>query len=105
MMAEIINNIIIITIIQNLSKFSSLSEESRKEIVNNKDNVTSRFLNNNVGFFNLFYNDKLSDIKIEIKYVKKKTYFRDIIIFINKIKNVIKIKNVELLRNNFQIYF
>ena len=36
--------------------------------------------------------------------LKKKTYFRNIIIFINKIKNVIKIKNVKFLQNNFQIY-
>ena len=43
-------------------------------------------------------------MRVEIKYAKKKNYFRNIIIFIDKIKDVIKVKKIELLRNNFQIY-
>lgn len=39
-----------------------------------------------------------------MKYVEKKTYFRDITIFINKIKNIVRVKSVKLLRNNLQIY-
>ena len=35
-----------------------------------------------------------------MKYINKKIYFRDIIIFIDRIKDVIKIKSVKLLRNN-----
>ena len=39
-----------------------------------------------------------------MKYIKKKTYFRNIIIFINRIKNIIRIKDIKFIRNNFQIY-
>ena len=66
----------------------------------NDNNKTLRFLNSNVGFFNFFYNKKSSNIKVEIKYKEKKTYFRDVLIFIDRIKNVIRVKNTKLLRNN-----
>ena len=36
-----------------------------------------------------------------MKYIKKKTYFRDITIFINRIKNIIRVKDIKLIRNNF----
>ena len=39
-----------------------------------------------------------------MKYAKKETYFRDIIIFINRIKNIIRVKDVKFIQNNFQIY-
>ena len=39
-----------------------------------------------------------------MKYTEKKIYFRNIFIFINRIKNVIRVKKVKLLRNNLQIY-
>ena len=51
-------------------------------------------------FFNSFYNNKSSNIEVKIKYIKKKIYFRDIMIFINRIKNIARVKNIELLRNN-----
>ena len=35
-----------------------------------------------------------------MKYAGKKIYFRNIFIFINRIKNIIKIKKIKLLRNN-----
>ena len=66
----------------------------------NDSNRTSRFLNSNVEFFDFFYDKKSSNIKIDIKYKEKKTYFRDVLVFINRIKNVIRVKNTKLLRNN-----
>ena len=51
-------------------------------------------------FFNSFYNNKLNNIKARIKYIEKKIYFKNITIFINRIKNITKIKNIKLLRNN-----
>ena len=33
-----------------------------------------------------------------MKYINKKIYFRDVIIFINRFKGVIRIKNAKLLR-------
>ena len=51
-------------------------------------------------FFDSFYNNKSSNIEAKIEYVEKKIYFRDITMFINRIKNIAKVKSVELLRNN-----
>ena len=51
-------------------------------------------------FFNSFYNNKSSDIEVKIEYVEKEIYFRNITIFINRIKNIARVKGVELLRNN-----
>ena len=51
-------------------------------------------------FFDFFYDNKSSDIEAKIEYVEKKIYFRDITIFINRIKNIARVKSVELLRNN-----
>ena len=51
-------------------------------------------------FFDSFYDNKSSNIKIEIEYIEKKIYFRDIMIFINRIKNIAKVKNIKLFRNN-----
>ena len=51
-------------------------------------------------FFDSLYDNKSNNIKVEIEYIEKKTYFRDITIFINRIKNIAKVKNIELLRNN-----
>ena len=39
-----------------------------------------------------------------MEYIKKKIYFRNIFIFIDRIKDVIRVKEVKLLRNNLQIY-
>ena len=38
-----------------------------------------------------------------MKYIKKEMYFRDIIFIINRIKDIIRIKDIKLIRNNFQI--
>ena len=55
-------------------------------------------------FFDSFYDNKSSDIEAEIEYAGKKIYFRDITIFIDRIKDIARVKSVELLRNNLQIY-
>ena len=59
-----------------------------------------RFITANVDFFDLFYNDKLSDIVLDIKYTNKDIYFRDVTIFINRIKNITYIKDTKLTRVN-----
>ena len=51
-------------------------------------------------FFDLFYNNKSNNIEAKIEYIEKKIYFRDIMIFINRIKNITKVKSIKLLYNN-----
>lgn len=56
---------------------------------------TPRFLNNDVGFFDPFYDDKSNDIGAGIKHAEKDTYFRDVTMFIDKIKDVARVKGVK----------
>ena len=35
-----------------------------------------------------------------MKHIEKKTYFHNVFIFIDRIKNVIKVKGAEFMRNN-----
>lgn len=70
----------------------------------NTRNDASRFIASDIGFFDPFYNDKSHDTASGIKHADKDTYFRDITIFINQIKNITRVKKTELLRNNLQIY-
>ena len=35
-----------------------------------------------------------------MKYINKNIYFRDIYFFIKRVKNIILIKNIELIREN-----
>ena len=66
---------------------------------NNNSRNEPRFVISDIGFLNLFYNNKSINTILEIEYTSKDTYFRDIIIFINYIKDIARSK-VELLRNN-----
>ena len=103
-MAEVVNNAIITVITQGLSKsLGSPGElkalEALEEEVTN-DNVIPRFLSSDIEFFDSFYDNKSSNIGVEIEYIEKKIYFKDITMFINRIKNIARVKGVELLRNN-----
>ena len=53
---------------------------------------------------NLIYNNKLLTTIKFVKYIEKNIYFRDVYLFIDRIKNMIVCKNFEFLRNNFYIY-
>ena len=86
-----------------LSRESKVLEQNINNIINN-NKTTSRFFNNNIEFFDLFYNSKFNKTILKIKHARKKIYFKNIIIFIDKIKDVIRVKKIELLRNNLQIY-
>ena len=55
---------------------------------------------NNVNYFNLFYKNKLLNIALIIKYINKNTFFHDIYIFINRVKDITRAKGDKLLRYN-----
>lgn len=56
-----------------------------------------------VNFFDLIYDEKSFVIDNLIEHVNKNTYFRDIYLFIERIKNITIVKNANLLRNNLYI--
>ena len=51
------------------------------------------------------YNDKSTTINNFIKYINKNIYFCNVIYFVKRIKNIIKIKKVELMQQNLYICF
>jgi len=59
-----------------------------------------RFNSKDIGFFDSFYNNKSYDTGPIIKYIRKDTYFRDILVFNNRIKDVARVKGIKLVRNN-----
>ena len=64
----------------------------------------NRFLSSDVGFFDPFYDGKSINTRLGIEHTGKETYFRNITVFINRIKDVARVKGTELLQNNLQIY-
>ena len=83
-----------------LSKKSKISGSSEFDEV---DNDISRFLTDEINFFDPFYDEKSCDIAFRMKYIDKKMYFCDVIVFIDRIKNVVNVKRIELLRNDLHI--
>ena len=56
-----------------------------------------------IGFFDPFYDNKSSDIGPGMEYTRKETFFRDVIIFIDWIKDVGRTKGIELVQLNLQL--
>ena len=59
---------------------------------------STRFNLKDISFFDLFYNSKSVDIALVIEYIGKSTFFWDIYIFIDYIKDIARIKGEELVR-------
>ena len=69
--------------------------------LNNND--TSKWNAADLDFFDPFYDDKFANIDDAMKHINKNTYFRDVHLFIERARNVIIIKNAELVRENLWI--
>lgn len=77
--------------------------EPGADAANGNNGNGNRFLATDVGFFDPFYDGKSSDTGAGMEHAGKETYFRDVIVFIDRIKDVARVKGAELLRNNLQI--
>ena len=84
--------------LENLKPLEELKSLRELKIIIIIDNKINRFNLNDINFFDLFYEGKLIDIAFIIKYIDKSTFFRDIYVFINRVKNVTHIKSDILLR-------
>lgn len=62
-----------------------------------------RFNSDDVGYFDPFYEGKSVDTAPAIEHTGKSTFFRDIHVFIDRVKDVARAKGEELLRQNLQI--
>ena len=89
-------------VVLNLSKsFDSSKEfETQKPSDVNVNGGIDRFNSNNVGYFDSFYVNKSVDIVFIIKHIDKNIFFRDIYVFVNRVKNVTRVKNIFILRQN-----
>ena len=67
--------------------------------INNND-FTFRFLLKKLDFFDLIYESKTTFIKKSIKNINEKIIYRNVHIFVNKIKNFVIIFKFELIRIN-----
>ena len=62
-----------------------------------------RFNLGDIGFFDPFYDNKSTDTGPGMEYTGKETFFRDIIVFINRIKDVSRTRGIELVYTNLQL--
>ena len=62
-----------------------------------------RFNPGDIGFFDPFYDNKSADTGPGMEYTGKETFFRDVIVFINRIKDIARTKGTELVRANLQL--
>ena len=87
--------------------FEDLGSLEKIELISiisvNEDKI-DRFNLNDIGFFDSFYKGKFIDISFIIEYIDKSIFFRDIYIFIDRVKDVARVKSDILLRQNLQIY-
>jgi uncharacterized protein YecA (UPF0149 family) len=71
------------------------------------DNIVddfNRFVIKKLKFFDFNYDDKSTSIDSSLKNINEKTIFRDVHVFVNRIKNFVNTLNVELIRNNLYRY-
>ncbi len=114
---ETLNWIIIESVsrtIQKLSNQDDLSFESFKSLEStdstdladddDENNHHNHWNSTEVRFFDSMYNDKFMHIDDSLKHSDKKTYFQDVHLFIECIKNILHIKDVNLVRTNLWIY-
>lgn len=83
--------------------FDSLKLSNEQRFFDNINEKNEKFNSNNVNYFDSFYKSKSVDTVFAIEYINKNIFFRDIHVFIDRVKNVTKIKNDILLQQNFQI--
>lgn len=66
-------------------------------------NGAERFIPGDVGFFDPFYDGKSSDTGAAIEHSGKDTFFRDVHVFLDRIKDVSRTRGPELVRRNLQL--
>ena len=76
----------------------SLSDLSNQNAAENE--YQSRWNLANLDFFDLMYDDKFVSTEETMKHIEKNTYFRDVHFFIERVKNLVTIKDIELIREN-----
>ena len=77
--------------------------QGEPESADNNTGDTERFNPDNVDYFDPFYESKFIDTVFAIKHIGKSIFFRDIHVFVDRVKDVARVKGDTLLRQNLQI--
>ena len=59
--------------------------------------LTTYFNSNNLSYFELYYNRKLTNIVSKIKYINNKIYFYNINNFIDSLKDIVYTKSKNII--------
>jgi hypothetical protein len=62
-----------------------------------------KWITSDIEFFDLMYDNKSTFTEEFIKHVEKNIYFRDVHLFLKRVKNVTRVKNVNQVRENLFI--
>ena len=83
--------------------FSNSQDTSTSKNVDN--NHSNRWNANEIDFFDFMYDDKSIVIENFIVHIDKNIYFRDVSNFVDRVKDMTNVKNVELIRQNLYTCF
>ena len=90
--------------IRNHAQFESQNDQKFVDSFDSFDDFEiSRWNSDEVDFFDFMCDDKSSIIDNSIEHANKNTYFRDVHLFTERIKNMIIVKKNELTRQNLYI--
>ena len=64
------------------------------------DNNDNRFNSKKINFFNFFLNNKSVSIDSSMKHINNDTMFRDVYLFITRVKNFVVVHETEIIRKN-----
>ena len=81
----------------------SKQSKSSKSIDLVDDNIVddfNRFVIKKLKFFDFNYDDKSTSIDSSLENINENTIFRDVHVFVNRIKNFVNTQNVEIIRKN-----
>ena len=93
---------------QNVVEFVKSIKQSKQSKLSKSidlidDNIVddfNRFVIKKLKFFHFNYDDKSASIDSSLKNINENTIFRDVHVFVNRIKNFVNTQNVEIIRNN-----
>ena len=78
----------------------SQNERSEREEFKLSKNESERWNLDEINFFDSMYDGKSVITENLIEHIEKNIYFRDVHLFIERIKDMIVIKNAKMIRNN-----
>ena len=80
--------------------FDFFIDDENIDDVFNIDNNDDRFNSKKLNFFNFFLNNKFDFIDSSMKHINDDTMFRDVYLFITRVKNFVVVHETKMIRKN-----